>query len=88
MAKRVDSNQAEIVAALRKAGATVQDLHTIGKGCPDILVGYHGKNYIMEIKTAGGKFTKSEIKWHENWEGNFTTVSTSDSALWEIGAVE
>lgn len=31
-AARVDQNQAEIVAALRKAGASVQHLHTIGKG--------------------------------------------------------
>lgn len=45
MAKRTDGNQAEIVRALRSAGATVQTLHTVGKGCPDLVVGFRGNNY-------------------------------------------
>jgi hypothetical protein len=39
---RVDKNQAEIVSALRKAGARVLHLHQHGEGCPDILVGFLG----------------------------------------------
>ena len=51
MPKRVDMNQPEIVADLRGIGATVQHLHMVGKGCPDILVGFRGNNWLFEIKT-------------------------------------
>ncbi len=49
-AAKVDRNQSEVVAALRKLGASVQSLASIGKGCPDLLVGYHGILYLMEVK--------------------------------------
>ena len=38
-AARVDQNQSEIVDALRRVGCSVQDLHEVGQGCPDLLVG-------------------------------------------------
>jgi hypothetical protein len=49
-AARIDANQPAIVAAIRKMGATVLHLHTIGKGAPDILIGYQGKNALVELK--------------------------------------
>ncbi len=49
-AANVDRNQPEIVAALRAAGATVEYLHAVGGGCPDLLVGYRGANYVLEVK--------------------------------------
>jgi hypothetical protein len=49
-AAKVDANQREVVAALRGAGATVQLLHAVGEGCPDLLVGYRGGNYLLEVK--------------------------------------
>ena len=48
MPKSVDANQPEIVAALRAAGATVQHLHEVGQGCPDILAGFRGRNYLID----------------------------------------
>jgi hypothetical protein len=53
--RRVDSTQVGIVLALRKTGASVQHLHTIGKGCPDLLVGYRGRNILIEVKSDGGR---------------------------------
>ena len=58
---RVDANQAEIVAAFRAAGATVLHLHSIGHGCPDLLVGYQGRNLLVEVKTADGKLDGEKI---------------------------
>jgi hypothetical protein len=50
-AARVDSTQAEIVAALRGIGATVWII-----GLPvDLLVGYAGKTMLMECKCLTGK---------------------------------
>lgn len=71
-AAKVDTNQREIVNALRRIGAQVQPLHTIGKGCPDILVAHRGQWYVAEIKD--GEKTKSkqvlthdESEWHERF---------------------
>lgn len=46
---KIDSNQPEIVQALRKAGAFVLHTHQL-KGAFDILVGFRSKLFIMEIK--------------------------------------
>ena len=49
-AAKVDANQKQIVTALRQAGCTVQSLATVGKGCPDLIVGCQGRNFLLEIK--------------------------------------
>lgn len=87
VAKRVDANQKEIVEVLRSAGATVQHLHTIGKGCPDLVVGYRGQNYMLEIKTTpvGWKLTPDESKWHRLWQGQVCVVGSIVEALQAIG---
>jgi hypothetical protein len=92
MAKRTDGNQAEIVRALRSAGATVQTLHTVGKGCPDLVVGFRGSNYLLEIKDfrkppSARKLTEDETRWHAIWNGQVAIVKDIDEALALIGAV-
>ena len=47
---RIDDNQEGIVAALREAGATVQSTAAVGSGCPDLIVGYEGRNFLLEVK--------------------------------------
>ena len=85
-ASRVDANQAEIVRALRDVGATVQHLHTVGGGCPDLLVGFRGRTYLMEIKTTLGTLTEAEGDWFADWTGGEASVVRSVSdALRMIG---
>jgi len=74
MSKRVDKNQREIVAGLREFGATVQVLSGVGKGCVDILCGFRGRSFPMEIKSGKGKLTPEEIEWHNNWKGDHYIV--------------
>jgi hypothetical protein len=81
MPKRVDANQREIVEALRGIGATVQHLHEVGKGCPDILVGYRGNNWLFEIKSKAGKMTPDEITWHNEWRGRVLTIRSHRTAI-------
>ena len=86
----VDANQPEIVAALRGVGATVQHLHILGQGCPDILVGFRGVNYLMEIKDGSKppsrrKLTDDELAWHLQWRGLVCTVKSVDEAITVIG---
>ena len=65
---KVDSNQKEIVSALRKAGAIVKHVHQLKK-LFDILVYYNGKTYSVEIKTSNKhKLTKGEIECKNDLE--------------------
>jgi hemin uptake protein HemP len=79
--RRADANQAAIVLALRKLGYSVQHLHTVGGGCPDIVVGHEGKNYLFEIKTRGGKLTQDESIFHEVWRGQVNVIYRVEDAL-------
>jgi hypothetical protein len=85
---RVDANQPEIVRALRQVGATVQHLHTVGHGCPDLLVARNGNMYLLEIKVGGARLTDDERKWHECWAAHVYVVRSIGEALAAIGAAE
>jgi hypothetical protein len=80
-AAKVDANQADIVAALRRIGATVQCLHQVGHGCPDLLVGWHGENILLEVKMPGGDMTPDELKLHDDWQGEVNIVRSISDAL-------
>lgn len=73
-AAKVDDNHDEIVKVLRQMGASVQSLAAIGKGCPDLLVGYKGKNILIEIKDgrkppSQRKLTEQQLDWMTYWNG-------------------
>lgn len=87
-AAKIDRNHVEIVAALRGVGASVQDLAAVGKGCPDLLVGYRGHNYVLEVKTPKGTSTPAQITWHADWRGVVHIVRSVDDALKIIGAIQ
>lgn len=83
---KVDANQAEIVRALRQAGATVQSLAPVGDGVPDLLVGWQGKNILMEVKDSNQppskrKLTTDEHSWHQNWRGTAYIVESIRDAM-------
>lgn len=89
-AARVDDNQAEIVAALRRAGCSVCSLAGVGKGCPDLVVGLRGVTYLLEVKDGSKcpskrRLTAGEQQWHENWRGHVAVVSSVDEALDAVG---
>ena len=85
-AAKTDRNQIEIVDALRQIGASVQSLAATGKGCPDLLVGYRGINYLMEIKDgdkvpSARKLTIDQEHWHSVWHGSVHIVKSLNEAL-------
>ena len=80
-AARADTNQTEIVAAYRRLGASVQHLHTIGQGCPDLLVGIGGLNVLVEVKHGKGKLTPDEERWHDLWRGQVEIGYSVDEAV-------
>jgi len=83
--RRVDANHTAIVEALRKAGYSVASTAMVGFGFPDIAVGAHGVNVLIEIKPPGKpslqKLTKSEKEWHDAWQGSVYTVTSVETAL-------
>ena len=83
-----DANQAEIVRALEAAGAVVIDLHAVGGGCPDLMVGFRGRNYCLEVKTATGKLRPDQQEFFDTWAGQAAVVRTVEAALEFIGAAE
>lgn len=83
---RTDSNQKEIVKQLRQIGCSVQVLSTIGSGCPDILCGFNGRNYLFEIKDESKPksqklLTEDEKKWHIAWSGQIDTIENFEQIL-------
>jgi len=89
-ASAVDANQSEIATMLRTVGCSVQPLHRVGQGCPDLLVGYQGNNFLMEIKDgdkppSAQKLTDPETAWHESWRGKVHIVRNEREALDVIG---
>jgi hypothetical protein len=87
---RVDSNHNEIVRALRDIGASVQRMATLGKGAPDLLVGFRGLNFCLEVKDgakprSAQALTPDEERWEESWVGQYKVVRSVDEALAAIG---
>lgn len=91
-AARADANQPEIVQTFRDLGATVQHLHMVGGGCPDVVVGWQGRNYLVEIKDgdkppSAQYLTPSEKDWHDAWRGQVCIVNSVDGAMNLLGHV-
>ncbi len=88
-AAKVDANQTELVAALRKAGASVQSLGQVGGGCPDLLIGFKGKNLLAEVKDPNQprKVNRKQVKWHDEWKGQVTVIETPNDAFRLLGLI-
>lgn len=90
-AAKIDANQEKVVEALRAVGASVQTLAAIGKGVPDLLVGYQGKTFLFEIKDGSKspserRLTEDQLKWHGAWRGGpLAVVDGPDAALRMLG---
>lgn len=82
-AKR-DSNEQEIIYALQQIGATVEQLND--DALPDLIVGFRGENYLLEVKTSTGRLTTAQAAWWANpWNGHRAIVRNVDDALNAIG---
>ena len=93
-AARLDDNHQEIVKALERVGAAVLSIAQL-KNAFDILVGYRGKLFIMEIKDGNKppsqrKLTAGELKTADKFEAvgvTYYVVLSVKEALKIIGAL-
>jgi hypothetical protein len=91
-AARTDANQKKIVRDLRGMGASVAITSALGDGFGDIVIGFRGQNFIIEIKDENQppskrKLTALEKKFHDAWNGQIDVAKNTDEALQIIGAI-
>jgi hypothetical protein len=79
---RIDQNHQAIRDGLEALGASV-----VSDGPLDLLVGFRGANYLLEVKTATGKLRASQERFLGRWQGQAVVVRTLDEAMQAIGAV-
>jgi len=85
-AARIDANQAQIVSALRAAGAYVWII-----SLPvDLLVGYKGHTFLVEVKTnAKKRLTALQDDFFKNWSGStLARIDSPEAALRMIGVLK
>ena len=93
-AAKIDANHEAVVLALRAAGATVQSLAGVGKGVPDLLVGYQGQTLLMEVKDgfkppSKRSLNEDQLRWHGRWNGGaLAVVDSPDAALRILGVIK
>ena len=80
---RVDANQKEIMKALRSAGASVLHVHRVGRGegSSDLIVGFRGRNYLIEVKTPTGAVREGQRDFASSWRGQYAIVRTVEEAM-------
>ena len=79
-AAKVDSNQPEIVKALRKDGWYVLIISQL-KNCCDLMISKDGRTIAVEIKDgakskAAQKLSEGETKFMNAWQGEYKIVSS------------
>lgn len=84
--KRVDANQASLVALLRKIGFRVLILSSVGDGVPDLLVGLNEKLRFCEVKDgrkplSAQKLTPDQEVFFQEWDGYCTILRCEDDVL-------
>lgn len=99
MKNQRDANEAEIVRALLRIGASVIRLDPSGgasmEGVPDLLVGFRRANFLLEVKRFKGATKRnpisdlnpSQLKFFGAWRGHADVVRTATEALRAIGAI-
>lgn len=95
-ARNVDRNQAGIVRVLRAAGATVEVTADVGRGFPDLVVGWRGRTLLFEVKPlpkrgevfpSQAALNEREKRWHQSWRGHVRIIRSEVEALYALREV-
>lgn len=81
-AKKIDNLQREVVNALREICASVTILSGVGKGVPDLLVGFRGVNFLIEVKSRKtAKLTPDQVEFFYTWMGQVAVIYSVEEAI-------
>lgn len=83
MKHRADANQEGAVRYLRSLGMSVEVLSQTGNGCPDLIVGFHEINLLVELKNGDKppsqqKLTQAQTDWHAAWGGTAIVANSAE----------
>jgi hypothetical protein len=79
---KTDSNHSDIVAAFRKLGCSVLSLAPLGRGAPDLAVGYGGLTCLVEVKSGPkAKLTPDQREFWDTWKGGVRLVNSLDAVM-------
>jgi hypothetical protein len=85
--RKVDVNQPELVDQIRQIpGVSVRHTHMVGAGFVDLVVGFRGKNFLLELKNpdmppSKRKLTPDEEKFFKEWTGQVAIVHNLEDVL-------
>ena len=79
-AARTDATQAEVVKALRAAGASVYYC----KLPLDLLVCHRKETMLIEVKEEGGRLTKAQAEFIQTWPGRVHIVRGPMDAVAQV----
>lgn len=80
-----DANHGEIVAALKQFGFSVYDAAHAGRDFPDLVVGFGGMTYLVEIKSSEtAPLTEGQSEFARTWRGSAVVVlrSRANAVSW------
>ena len=84
---RSDLNQSTIVRQLRQLGASVEVVSTQAHGF-DLVVGWRGRNYVVEVKQPGKKDELTDLERHRlnTWAGLYIVIDSTEDFVWQVDA--
>ena len=87
---RTDRNQPEIVKAARGVGATVRITAALSDGGGDLIIGYRGFNYSVEVKDgtlppSGRVLTPKEASFMRDWRGQHGIIESVEQLFMLLG---
>lgn len=85
-ARKIDTNQPELVKQMRKLGMTVFITSMVGQGYPDLSASIGGKNFLFEVKNPANppcerQLTPDEQHFFDTWKGQVDKVETIEDVL-------
>lgn len=66
---RTDKNQDEIVKYLRSKGVSVFIASQVGKGFPDLVIGFGGITVLVEIKSGSYGLSENQKEFFNTFDG-------------------
>lgn len=85
MKHKKDENHDEVIKALLQLGCSVFDLYKVGDGMTDLLVGYRGLNFLVEVKRdEKASFTPMQIRFNATWRGSVIRANSPLDAVEKV----
>lgn len=83
-AARRDKVELDVVKQLRSISGISVEVISI-KNVGDLLIGFRGVTYLIELKSKGGKLTDGQKQFHNEWTGQHAICTTLEDILKVIG---